>query len=67
MNSSSAASMMACRRSAARAARPDNGSDDGACGTAGFAAATFRPRRRLAGFLGPPSADVDRGPVMRYI
>jgi len=51
-NSSSAASRMAWRRTAARAARLEGGSD-GAFGTAGFDAlseAALSPRRRMAGF-----------------
>jgi hypothetical protein len=59
MNSSSAASMMACRRSAARWARLDGG----AFGKAGFGAlakAAFPPRRRLAGFAGVLAAGIVR-------
>jgi len=52
-NSSSAASMMAWRRSAARAARLDRGFADGAVGSAGFCgltAAAFSPRRAIGWF-----------------
>jgi hypothetical protein len=55
MNSSIAASMMAARRSAARAARMDDGSGEVLFGETGFgtvAEAALGPRRRLAGFDG---------------
>jgi hypothetical protein len=57
MNSSIAASMMACRRSSARAARLDGGFGAVAAGGFGFdgpTAAAFSPPRRLAGFDGVP-------------
>src|SRR5260370_40541203 len=69
MNSSSAASMMAWRRSAARAARLDGASSVAAFGNVGFAGfavlavladAAFPPRRRLAGLDEVPSLGVVR-------
>src|SRR5450631_36858 len=66
-NSSSAASMMAPRRSAARSARleasalGDAGLDD--AGLDALAGAPFSPRRPAAGFAPPrPLADFDPGP-----
>jgi hypothetical protein len=63
MNSSSAASMMAARRSAARAARLDGGFGGAAFGKAGLGAlagTAFSPRRRLAGFDGVAASDLGR-------
>src|SRR5450631_2544504 len=61
-NSSSAASMMAPRRSAARSARLE-ASALGDAGLGGLAGAPFSPRRPAAGFAPPrPLADFDPGP-----
>jgi hypothetical protein len=63
MNSSSAASMMASRRSAARSARLDGGLGVEALDDAGFGGlveAAFSPRRRLVGLEGVPSLAVVR-------
>jgi hypothetical protein len=63
MNSSSAASMMAWRRSAARAARPETGLGAGASGEAAFgtlAEVAFSPRLRLAGLGAAPAFGVSR-------
>jgi hypothetical protein len=57
MNSSIAASMIAARRSAARAARPEAGLGERSCGAAGFAAAAAAPLPcdlGLAGLWEPP-------------
>jgi hypothetical protein len=65
MNSSSAASMMAWRRSAARSARLEGDLDNGALGKIGFgdlAAATFSPRRRPAGLDAFLAGDAVREP-----
>jgi hypothetical protein len=70
MNSSIAASMMAARRSAARAARLDGGPGEAMAGKGGFGALTgavASPRRRLAGFEGVPSGDPLREMAMRII
>jgi hypothetical protein len=66
MNSSSAASMMAARRSAVRSARFDGGFGEGAFAKAGFGALTaapFSPCRPMAGFSPRrPLADFDGAP-----
>jgi hypothetical protein len=62
MNSSSAASMMAARRSAERAARLDAGFGkvaSGKAGVDGLTGAAFSARRRLAGIADIP-------PLMRF-
>jgi len=62
--------MIAARRSAARAARPEAGLDGLSCGATGLAAAVgaaFFPRRRLAGFASPAWLELVGAFVMSQI